>query len=301
MKISPERQIELTDDIIHSTAEDFSLDVTSWESVDEGIGNIVAKINTNNGLYYGKFYNLDHSLERLDSEVELITALQDAGNVPLASLRKTVNDRPYTTKEGQYGSHFVTLTEGVPGSHPQKYSRELVGKIALAHANIHVSNIVGSGSKPLDILEDYHYVGAEDLGVYFDADSLARESLQRIRDQWSSLPSGLTHLDISTSNVLAEGDSLNGIIDFEDTSMAPYVFCLAGALWDILEINKDMSLVDSYTQTYESIRPLSDLERRTLKDMTVVRGWLALHGTLLTRGNSEKSRKQLVALANLAT
>lgn len=301
MKINPERQINPTEAIVESVAENYALESVSWESVEQGIGNVVVRLSTSQGIYFAKFYNLDHSPRRTLDEIRLVEQLGRTGKVPTPKFVETA-DRSgtiVTEAEGTNGWHQVILSEGISGSHPTLYNQSTITAIATAHANMHLAAPVDSSSQPLDVRADYHFASGQKLQQYEQVDNAIDQVLNKIMQDWVNYPSGLVHLDVVANNILFNEGKLSGIIDFEDTCSAPYSFCLAGTLWDVLESTESTELSDLYLNTYEEIRPLRSIERKVLHDMMLVRGWLALHGSLLTSGDNKTAARQASLLKRL--
>lgn len=295
-KLNPEKQIDLHDGIIEDTSDRYGIETYDWEPVAEGIGNVTALLRSREGLFYAKYYRSTHTQEKLEDEIALMLRLQ--GEVPIP---ETVN-----TKDGDYYSwvvtddkkHLMTLTKEVRGWHPQSYTLSLAGGLAAAHAFMHTATHLMPNTAPFNIRSDYNFK-IEDLNSKEkEINEKAEAYLESLESAWNSLPTGLVHLDIARRNILTNGICLTAIIDFEDTSFAPYVFCLAGTLWDIKEgATSDIDAIyDHYLEYYESVRPLQHNERKVLDRMVFLRGWIALHGNLLSKGDDDVIARQMAIL-----
>jgi Ser/Thr protein kinase RdoA (MazF antagonist) len=78
-------------------------------------------------------------------------------------------------------------------------------------------------------------------------------------------------------------------------------FCLAETLWDIYESTGDVTLMTGYVEAYETVRQMTSSEHKILPDMVRLRGWIALHGSLLTQGPEAAAslmRQDMVAELN---
>ncbi|MFV2031206.1 MAG: homoserine kinase [Gammaproteobacteria bacterium] len=97
----------------------------------------------------------------------------------------------------------------------------------------------------------------------------------------ASLPNGTLHADLFHDNVLFDGDSIGGIIDFDYACHDILVFDLGVAIndWCIRAGGElDQEKVDALTEAYHRIRPMHDQEREALPVMlraAALRFWLS--------------------------
>lgn len=294
-------QISLSESTIRETEHEFGMNLITWEFVDQGIGSMVARLTTETGDYYAKYYPSGHSEEKIQDEIALVSSLQ--GVVPVARPVATKDGKPYYHVAKDRKQHIVTASPALTGGHPEVYNEGIIRSLACMQAKMHSLDIQGHRSAPLDVARDYSFdssPGASDTGKVDLAGSSILDDVSRV---WSRLPSGLTHLDIFRGNIMANGDIVTGIIDFEDASYAPYAFCLAGTLWDLATSTADKSTADNlrvqYLDAYQGIRRLHDIELTKLDQLVFLRGWISVHGALLT-GQQEEVERQLRSLEKLA-
>jgi homoserine kinase type II len=103
----------------------------------------------------------------------------------------------------------------------------------------------------------------------------------------SSLPKGIIHGDLFKDNALFAGDQLSGIIDFYDACYDNYLYDIAITVnaWcinksGIEQKNKEASktLVNIFLDSYQSIRPLTDAEKKAwpiMQRIAAMRFWLS--------------------------
>lgn len=98
----------------------------------------------------------------------------------------------------------------------------------------------------------------------------------------TSLPSGLQHADVTLTNVLIQGDTITGLIDFGDMHHTAAVCDLAVTLTSVLRNTADVQLHDMWELTaatllgYQRHRLLTPAEVDVLGDLVVARLGLTL-------------------------
>ncbi len=82
------------------------------------------------------------------------------------------------------------------------------------------------------------------------------------------LPRGVTHQDVKKENVIVYGDTVSGVIDFDNSYVGSFLHDLMTTLiWggydgDVL----DLSRVRAFLRGYQRVRPLTDSERKSFVD-----------------------------------
>jgi len=127
------------------------------------------------------------------------------------------------------------------------------------------------------------------------------------REQTFELPTGVIHGDLFVDNILFDGDDVSGIIDFYYAHDAAYAMDIAISLnAQAVELGKEDNLrMQAFLEGYESLRPLSEAEKRALPVLLrlgALRFWVSrLFDALYPRGgamtqtkNPEEYRKKLV-------
>lgn len=97
-----------------------------------------------------------------------------------------------------------------------------------------------------------------------DARLLQNEIAVFDRNRRDDLPSGIIHADLFKDNVLLDGETVAGFIDFYYACNGDFMYDLAIAVNDwarTADNTLDHTLEAAFIQGYESVRPLSDEER----------------------------------------
>lgn len=96
---------------------------------------------------------------------------------------------------------------------------------------------------------------------------------------FSSLPCGVIHNDIFPDNIFVKDGVVSGIIDFNDSTFAPFIFDLGIVINYWIRINNfppeiEKRYVEIFLNSYESVRKLTP-EEKSLLDMGILKMALA--------------------------
>jgi homoserine kinase type II len=244
---------------------------TELKSLSLGISNSNYQVTVGEKKYLLKVSN-DKGQSDLEQEMEVL--------LYLSSKEFVYSLTPYQTKDGKgvynwkdcFGVLFPFVEGIAPG--PCDITCFEIGRgIALLHktdstnAKLRAHNEVGFGG-----VEIAKYLESEncpsdfkELVLYFFPDSL--ESFNKLE-----LEKGVIHGDLYYDNTLFDENHLAVILDFEQTGIGEYLFDLgisiSGTCLEKGRINK--SLIKSYLEGYESVRPLPEVEKENLNAAIVV-------------------------------
>ena len=298
MKVERDRQAQVTDAMVTDTLAAYGLTPANWEQVEEGIGNVVvlATDAEDGNEYYIKFYKTTSTRDIVEREVAFTRSLNTRG-IPVAQYVPRLDGGFVYGVPHPTGTNYVTVTHKVAGEHPTRYTARLTSDFARQHAELHRVGTEWHEGRVFKHHEYYHYLpaGPNDTALQ-DLEKALAPVIARVDEAWEILPQGLVHLDIDRDNLLAIDDVVTGLIDFDDLSLAPLAFCLAGTLWDVIESGGSVEDVRAYLARYETIRPLTPAEHAILPDMILMRGWVALHAAFFGHGRTAAVSERTLAL-----
>jgi homoserine kinase type II len=187
---------------------------------------------------------------------------------------RTIHDRSGALYR-KIGNKAVALIEFLPGvsvSVPTMAQARAVGA-ALAQMHLAAAEFAGTRANGMDLAEWQRLAaecGTEGLRSIDPAlaEVVARE-LPLLAAAWpQDLPRGVIHADLFTDNVLMLGSKVTGLIDFyfACTDLTAYDVAVSHAAWCFDNDGRNFSsdLSTALLAGYESVRPLSDVERAAL-------------------------------------
>lgn len=115
---------------------------------------------------------------------------------------------------------------------------------------------------------------------------------------FSSLPCGVIHNDIFPDNIFVKNGVISGIIDFNDSTYAPFIFDLGIVINYWIRINNfppkiEKKYVDVFLASYESVRKLTP-EEKSLLDMGILKMALAFIFLRINKFSVEDNQNILI-------
>lgn len=235
----------------------------------QGVNNLTQVIETPSGSYVLRAYRGDRSLQQIRYELQVLSSLREK-KLPFQV------PAPVPTATGELfailsGTMF-SLAPRLPGSMPQGDNLEQahaagralaeLGK-ALVDIRVEVSDRVA----PFPPSGDFKAWA----GISIDLPSLLQELPLRVkeRDQilllleeiqtsipslYQSLPQQIIHRDYDQSNILMEGDSVTGVLDFEfcgpDLRIRDLAYALAQWPSGFWNTGKEWAIIAAFGQGY---------------------------------------------------
>lgn len=144
-------------------------------------------------------------------------------------------------------------------------------QVGVLHANMHsiqppegrvLLGIQNEFSNWSDFIERQFQSFAEDVKVVID-EQLYKQAIKKYEEMKLQLPDSdgpsFIHMDFRPANIIVDGDSVSGMIDFESVRFGSTEIDFTKLYRDFLSV--DLTLYDAYQEGYKSIRPLIDLEK----------------------------------------
>ncbi|WP_199506876.1 MULTISPECIES: homoserine kinase [unclassified Psychrobacter] len=276
---------QLTDDQFAAFCQSFGVSFARAIPITQGVKNSNWFIQTTDDADGSYSYVFTLFEERPPSDIEKMAVIlnQLAGKLPVAAPLPVLSSKSEDVQRYvmRYENKAITVVPCLAGTHPTRNSAAMCRDMGAALAVLHKT------------LQDL--TPAEDYGVplYPWADVRDREmqympsdEAMLMSDIWQAysdlpldtLPQGLCHLDMFADNTLWDlqtGDErLTGLLDFTEVSVEHYVMDIAITINDFCttwgnategeSVDFDRHKMRAFLEGYESERPLSAAERRTL-------------------------------------
>lgn len=210
-----------------------------------------------------------HEIEKM---AQILNHLQH--DLPVAAPKKT--------KRGEfmlyYDNKALLLSAKLAGDHPKHITNHMCAQMgkALAHLHQKLQSLTPAEHFGVE-LYPWHLVKAREIAFMPDDEAML---LGDIWDAYHALDgdfaTGLCHLDMFADNTLwdIENETLTGLLDFTEVSIERFVMDLAitindfctnwGTAIDGEAVYFDTQKQQHFLHGYQSIRPLSNDERRAL-------------------------------------
>lgn len=282
IKLEPEYQFAVTEEAVAAILLQYGLKLLSMEVVPSGIENATLFVKTNGGDFVLRVYRRGKKKEEeILLELDFMAFLQKNG-IPLPNIIKTTAGTRIASYTDNIATWHSILMERMIGSEPKKYSAGLLKNMAVAHARMHQLGISFLSTQKGALVHFSDGLDAEGLLRHVDMSKITkpevRELLTGVKNFKVALPKelphGFNHLDYDQANVLAEGDTLTAILDFEDLRNSPIAVCLGYTLWSVFALTGGAESVREYLKHYQTVRPLQQIELASLKDVMMFRNYI---------------------------
>src|SRR3989338_55227 len=279
-KAKPYMQIKPSEQIVAGILKEYDLIHRAFKIFPHGIENTSLFILTNKRKYVLRIYRKNRkTVKDIQQELTFMEFLRDA-NIPVPQVFKN--------KHGTYVTRYKTSTtlwscilqEFAQGSHPKKYSLKTIEKLAATQARMHV--LGKEFAKRVPAQPYWVHLREKSFSPFIKISKLKSATIKdfvvRAKKCAYALPKNLpiayNHMDITHDNILVKNEAVTAVLDFDDACLAPTVICLGYTLWDIIYITRKVQHIFSYLAAYTKHRPLTMLERRTLKDILLFRNYV---------------------------
>jgi len=238
----------------------YELDLSGYESIEEGAGSSNFLVRSNRKQYILTVFEIDR--HRADNSCKLLHMLEKE-DFPTTRIQILANGDTLTSFQGKP----VVLKPYIPGKVIKHLDENMVGQVGGVMARLHKI------PSP-DYLPDQHLYGLETFPNIVESgidlayeDWLAERYVYLRRKIPSGLPRGLIHGDVFWDNVLFEGKTFKALIDFEEPCHYYKVFDLGMAVVGLCTEGPQVRLrkVRSLVGGYQSIRVLEESEKETLQ------------------------------------
>ena len=247
-----------------------------YEGIKDGILNTNYLIFTAKGKFVLRVLEGHRSYEAEKEELDFLLELNDI--IPCSL--------PCSTKDGkiliEYNGKMMTLFYFIEGEKLTEINEHFLSQIGILLGKMHLFSKNKILNRKTRIDEKYYFSKIDMTKVPIAEDE--KKNLLSLYKKvsmidFSSLPCGVIHNDIFPDNILIKDGFISGIIDFNDSSYAPFIFDLGIVINYWIRIKNfspetEKKYIEVFLTSYESIRKLSTIEK-SLLDMGILKMALA--------------------------
>lgn len=264
-KLSTQDQFPVTNESVAAVLESWNIQDFEMEPVKFGIENTTLIIQTKQDKKVLRIYRQRRKDVRdLHDEVSFTLHLRAHG-LPVPDLYTTRTGARVALTSWENKEWLSLLMEYKEGHHPSAYTSDIVYELGKALAKLHEASLkyVCAHQMPADIAEDLQYEIRK-----VEASHASTSAFLARAKHWQAppgtLPSAHIHGDLMITNTLWVRETLNAIVDFDDTEYQWLILDVAISLWHIFFLSNDAKLLRTFLQGYTGIRPLLPEEKAAL-------------------------------------
>lgn len=247
-----------------------------YEGIKDGILNTNYLISTVKGKFVLRVLEGHRSYEAEKEELDFLLELKKI--IPCSV--------PCNTKDGEvlikYNGRMMSLFYFIEGEKLTEINENFLTQIGNLLGKMHLFSKNKVLNRKTRIDEKYYFskVNMEQIPITEEEKKTLLFLYEKISmTNFSSLPCGVIHNDIFPDNIFVKDGVISGIIDFNDSTYAPFIFDIGIVINYWIRINKfpleiEKKYIDVFLNSYESVRKLS-LEEKSLLDMGILKMALA--------------------------
>lgn len=266
-----------------------------YEGIKDGILNTNYLIFTAKGKFVLRVLEGHRSYEAEKEELDFLLELNDI--IPCSL--------PCSTKDGkiliEYNGKMMTLFYFIEGEKLTEINEHFLSQIGILLGKMHLFSKNKILNRKTRIDEKYYFSKIDITKVPIAEDE--KKNLLSLYKKvsmidFSSLPCGVIHNDIFPDNILIKDGFISGIIDFNDSSYAPFIFDLGIVINYWIRIKNfspetEKKYIEVFLTSYESIRKLSTIEK-SLLDMGILKMALAFIFLRINKFSVEDNQNILI-------
>ena len=266
-----------------------------YEGIKDGILNTNYLIFTAKGKFVLRVLEGHRSYQSEKEELDFLLELNDI--IPCSL--------PCSTKDGkvliEYNGKMMTLFYFIEGEKLTEINEHFLSQIGILLGKMHLFSKNKILNRKTRIDEKYYFSKIDMTKVPIAEDE--KKNLLSLYKKvsmidFSSLPCGVIHNDIFPDNILIKDGFISGIIDFNDSSYAPFIFDLGIVINYWIRIKNfspetEKKYIKVFLTSYESIRKLSTIEK-SLLDMGILKMALAFIFLRINKFSVEDNQNILI-------
>lgn len=265
---------EITASLLNELLADYDIgELKAHTGIADGIENTTYRIDTTDGGQERQFILTVFERQHFEDLSYFIEVMRYLGNSPLPCAQPVADKNGIYLKTLQQKPALLTVfLPGTTVTDTNDAQRCEVGRhLALMHRGMEGFSLHRANDRGLDWcmtqLTQLTPIVDQDL-AHLLSDELEHQNNCALHDE-QSIPNGIIHTDLFRDNVLFDGDTLTGIIDF-------YYSCNGILLYDLAVVINDWCRKDDHTVDHDSAqlivksycdtRPLTEKETGMLND-----------------------------------
>lgn len=245
--------------MVNRVIQKFGLQIHSMNEVEDSFSSTVYKCTLENGE--NVYVKIPFTKLKFQRELEAYEILKGKVSIP------DMLDY-WTGDEECPGAFLLSELKGNPLT--AEASPAVAFKVGVLHAKMHsvsppdgheLNGIQNEFPTWANFIENQFYSFAEDVKNVLD-EPLYKQAIEKFEEMKQQLPPpdgpSFVHIDFRPANIIVDGDSVSGVIDFESVRFGSTEVDFTKLYRDFL--SSDPSLYKAYQEGYNRIRPLMNLE-----------------------------------------
>lgn len=244
----------------------YRLTLKNFHKIKTGILNTNYYIECIQGRFILRVFEGGRNFEEENQELNFLLELKEI--LPCCTPLKTISGNNYVDYNGKMIALFYFI-EGEPIKTINKKLLKEIGKYLGELHNFSKGKQLIRKSR-IDIESYYNKINFDFIPISSTEKLKIKSIYEEIKKyDFSSLPHGIIHNDIFPDNVFIKDGDIVGILDFNESQSAPFVYDLAIVINFWIRLNKfpqksEEEYVKFFLDEYEKYRKLEEQEKKAL-------------------------------------
>ena len=260
------------DKIENFLKDQYNIDINKVKKIKCGVLNSNYIIKDDKGdIYIFRIYNFK-TKEQVGFEVEILEYLKNK-NFPCPRLQASITGEFIKI----FNDNPCVVYKYLEGENIKEVTFELMEEIGELEGKMHylLKDFCPSVDKPTWDPEELNILVRDNREVMLDSKfERSEELMDFVQTELKKykfpkeLPVGITHQDIKPENIIIKDDKIAGFIDFDNSYVGALLHDITTTIiWSCFKNGElDLKLVKPFLESYDSARPLTELEKEYLLD-----------------------------------
>lgn len=251
---------------IEEILKEYNLNLIDYHMIKNGILNTNYYINTKEGKFILRVFEGGREFSEENQELDFLLTIKNI--IPCCLPLKNLSEKNYIIYKGK----MIALFYFIEGEPIKDITENLLKEIGVYLGKLHSfskGKILNRKSR-IDMENYYNKIDFNFIPISAMEKMKIRSIYEEVKFfDFSKFPSGIIHNDIFPDNVFIKDGKIEGILDFNESQTAPFLYDLAIVInyWiRLYNFPKEIEekYINTFLKEYEKYRKLEEGEKRAL-------------------------------------
>lgn len=247
--------------------EMYSINIEKINFINTGILNSNFLLKSKNEKFILRIFEANRTLEEEEQELKLLDKISEF--IPVSKALKNKNNAYIS----EYNNKKMSIFNFIEGENISLINQTIMRELAWYLGKFHkysLENSIENFTRKTRIDLDFYVNEIKKSKITFEGEEKFFKIFNELKEiDFSSLPSGIIHSDIFPDNVILKNNHIEGIIDFNESYFAPFIYDIAIVINFWIKINnfgfqKENEFIRDFLNNYSRHRKILPEEIKLL-------------------------------------